>query len=80
MGLAMRMWERESPQHSFAFIISFIELLHMILFEEKILLGEKKKEREKGREDGIQTRDLLYRFPAGGGIVSNSDKLVNLKN
>lgn len=24
VGLAMRMWERESPQHNFTFTVSFI--------------------------------------------------------
>lgn len=43
VGLAMRMWGRESLQYSFIFAVLFPELLHLILFEEKILLGERKK-------------------------------------
>lgn len=31
------------------------------------------------REKNIQVWVRFYRFPPGGGIVLNSDKLVNLK-
>lgn len=61
----MRMWERESPQHNFVFIVSFSELLHMILFEEKILLGEKKKGREKGREEAFKRGVFSIDFQQG---------------
>lgn len=46
VGLAMRMWETESPQHSSVFSVLFMELLHMILFDESIVLGERMRERE----------------------------------
>lgn len=61
----------------------FTELLHLILFEEKMLLGERKKVYGRGAGTGgrenIRVWVLFYILPPGGGIVLNSDKLVNLK-
>ena len=63
--------------------------MHLILFREKILLGEnkrwgvgrrerkKERERERGRERHFGMWLIFHGFPPGGGIVSNSDKLVN---
>lgn len=87
VGLAMRMWERESLQYSFIFAFLFTELLHLILSEEKILLGERKKMYGRGSGwdrgwdggENIPVWVLFYRFPPGGSIVLNSDKLANLK-
>lgn len=47
-----REWERESLQHSSILAVPFIELLCMILFEETIVLGERKRGggRRRGRE------------------------------
>lgn len=54
VGLAMRMWGRESLQYSFIFAVLFPELLHLILFEEKILLGERKKMYGRGVREGLR--------------------------
>lgn len=41
--------------------------------------GERERERDGERERNFGMWLIFYRFPPGGGIVSNSDKLVNLK-
>lgn len=72
--------KRKPPSQLYFYCFVHFELLNMILFEEKILLGRLGRGRGRKEErENIQVWVLLYRFPPGGGIVSNSDKLVSSK-